>query len=61
MKIAVIGSRGIPNQYGGFEELAEHLSIFLAKQGHDVYVYGHTMLNTPVLVRSLKLSNIGPS
>ena len=24
-------------------------------------VYGHTMLNTPVLVRSLKLSNIGPS
>jgi glycosyltransferase involved in cell wall biosynthesis len=39
MKIAIIGSRGIPNQYGGFEELAEHLSIFLAKQGHDVYVY----------------------
>ena len=24
-------------------------------------VYGHTMLNTPVLVRSLKLSNIGLS
>ena len=23
-------------------------------------VYGHTMLKTPVLVRSLKLSNIGP-
>ena len=22
--------------------------------------YGHTMLKTPVLVRSLKLSNIGP-
>lgn len=39
MKIAIIGSRGIPNQYGGFEELAEHLSVFLAKQGHDVYVY----------------------
>ena len=39
MKIAIIGSRGIPNQYGGFEELAEHLSVFLAKQGHDVFVY----------------------
>ena len=26
-----------------------------------IHVYGHTMLNTPVLVRSLKLSNIGPS
>ena len=24
------------------------------------FVYGHTMLKTPVLVRSLKLSNIGP-
>jgi len=39
MKIAIIGSRGIPNQYGGFEELAEHLSVFLAKKGHDVFVY----------------------
>ena len=26
-----------------------------------VHVYGHTMLNIPVLVRSLKSSNIGPS
>ncbi len=39
MKIAIIGSRGIPNHYGGFEELAEHLSVFLAKQGHHVFVY----------------------
>ncbi|MCT4625275.1 MAG: DUF1972 domain-containing protein [Schleiferiaceae bacterium] len=39
MRIAIIGSRGIPNQYGGFEELAEHLSVFLAKNGHEVYVY----------------------
>ena len=26
-----------------------------------IYVYGHTMVNAPVLVWSLKLSNIGPS
>jgi glycosyltransferase involved in cell wall biosynthesis len=39
MKIAILGSRGIPNQYGGFEELAEHLSIALAKKGHELVVF----------------------
>ncbi|KAB2806832.1 DUF1972 domain-containing protein [Phaeocystidibacter luteus] len=42
MRIGIIGSRGIPNRYGGFEELAEQLSVRLAKLGHEVYVYnGH--------------------
>jgi glycosyltransferase involved in cell wall biosynthesis len=39
MKIAIIGTRGIPNRYGGFEQLAEHLSTALADRGHEVYVY----------------------
>lgn len=39
LKIAIIGSRGIPNQYGGFEQLAEHLSVGLVKKGHTVTVY----------------------
>jgi glycosyltransferase involved in cell wall biosynthesis len=39
MKIAVIGTRGIPNQYGGFEQLAEYLSVGLADKGHEVSVY----------------------
>ena len=39
MKIAILGSRGIPNRYGGFEEFAENLSLGLINQGHDVYVY----------------------
>ncbi len=39
MKIAIIGSRGIPVNYGGFETLAEELSINLVKKGHDVTVY----------------------
>lgn len=39
MKIGILGSRGIPNQYGGFEELAEQLAIRLAKKGHEVVVY----------------------
>ncbi len=43
MKIAILGTRGIPNNHGGFEQFAEFLSEFLAKKGHDVYVYNsHT-------------------
>lgn len=39
MKIAVLGTRGIPNHYGGFEQFAEFFSVYLAQKGHDVYVY----------------------
>lgn len=38
MKIAIVGSRGIPNNYGGFEQFAEYLSISLVKKGHEVWV-----------------------
>ena len=39
MKIAIIGTRGIPASYGGFETLAEYLSIYLIKSGHEVTVF----------------------
>lgn len=39
MKIGIIGTRGIPNHYGGFEQLAEYLSVDLVQLGHDVWVY----------------------
>lgn len=39
MKIAILGTRGIPNNYGGFEQLAEFLSLGLQARGHEVYVY----------------------
>ncbi len=38
VKIAILGSRGIPAQYGGFETIAEELSIGLAERGFEVYV-----------------------
>lgn len=38
-RIAILGTRGIPNVYGGFEELAEHLAVYLAAKGHQVVVY----------------------
>ena len=39
MKIAILGTRGIPNNYGGFEQCAEFLSVGLVKKGHEVLVY----------------------
>jgi glycosyltransferase involved in cell wall biosynthesis len=43
MHIAILGTRGIPNHYGGFEQFAEYLSLGLVKAGHKVTVYNsHT-------------------
>jgi len=38
MKVAILGTRGIPNRYGGFERFAEELSQELSKRGYMVYV-----------------------
>lgn len=39
MKIAILGTRGVPNYYGGFEQFAEFFSVYLVEQGHEVYCY----------------------
>jgi glycosyltransferase involved in cell wall biosynthesis len=39
MKIAILGTRGIPNHYGGFEQFAELLSVSLVEKEHEVFVY----------------------
>ncbi len=39
MKIGILGTRGIPNQYGGFEQLAEYLSVGLLNKSFEVFVY----------------------
>jgi len=39
MKIAFISVRGIPNNYGGFEQFAEYISVGLVQRGHEVTVY----------------------
>lgn len=38
-KIAIVGTRGIPANYGGFETFAEELSTRLAARGHQASVY----------------------
>jgi len=39
VRIALVGTRGIPANYGGFETFAEELSARLAARGHEVTVY----------------------
>ena len=39
MKIAILGTRGIPAAYSGFETAAEELASRLSQRGHDVIVY----------------------
>ena len=39
MKIAILGTRGVPNYYGGFEQFAEFFSVYLVEKGHEVFVY----------------------
>ena len=39
MRLAILGTRGIPASYGGFETFAEHLSTRLVARGHEVTVY----------------------
>lgn len=39
MNFAILGTRGIPARYGGFETFAEELSTRLVERGHRVTVY----------------------
>ena len=39
LRIAIVGTRGIPANYGGFETFAQELSVRLVRRGHEVTVY----------------------
>lgn len=39
MRVAILGTRGIPAHYGGFETFAEELAVRLVRAGIDVTVY----------------------
>lgn len=39
MRIGILGTRGIPNQYGGFEQFAEFFATYAANKGHEIFVY----------------------
>ncbi|GIL14912.1 MAG: glycosyl transferase [Chloroflexota bacterium] len=63
MKIALVGTRGIPANYSGFETCAEELSVRLVERGHAVTVYcrsHHVTYNKPYYrgVRLVRLPTI---
>ena len=56
MKIAILGTRGVPNHYGGFEQFAEYFSVYLAENEQEVYVYNSH--NHPYQEKTFKGVNI---
>lgn len=48
MRFAILGTRGIPARYGGFETFAEELGVRLAERGHQVTVYCRERHREPV-------------
>lgn len=48
MRFAILGTRGIPARYGGFETFAEELSTRLAARGHQVTVYCRERYSEPM-------------
>lgn len=63
MRIAMVGTRGIPASYSGFETCAEELSTRLVARGHEVTVYcrtHHVTYPEPIYrgVRLIKLPTI---
>ena len=42
MKLAFIGSRGVPARYSGFETFYEQLAVRLVERGHEVTVYNRS-------------------
>ena len=57
LNIAIIGSRGYPYVYSGYETLVKVLSERLVKKGHKVRVYCHSPLfsNKPRKVNGIEL------
>ncbi len=57
MKIGILGTRGVPASYSGFETLAEQLGVELVRRGHEVIVYcrRHHITYADPVYRGIKL------
>lgn len=66
MRLAILGTRGIPARYGGFETFAERLATGLASRGWDVTVYcegkgdGQPRTFEGVHLEYIPAPNVGP-
>jgi glycosyltransferase involved in cell wall biosynthesis len=57
MKIAILGTRGVPSGYSGYEEFAEQLGSRLIERGHEITVYCRASVfkERPPTYRGIKL------
>jgi glycosyltransferase involved in cell wall biosynthesis len=56
-KVAIIGTRGYPSYYGGFETAVRHLAPYLHSKGWDVTVYGRDPAVNSSLVNGIRVVN----
>lgn len=68
LRVAILGTRGIPARYGGFETFAEQLALGLAARGHQLTVYAEAderrcidTFHHGVRVRHQYLPSLGPA
>lgn len=57
MKVALLGTRGVPARYGGFETAVEEIGARLADRGHEVTVYCRNPGQTMTSYRGMNLVN----
>jgi glycosyltransferase involved in cell wall biosynthesis len=61
VRIAFVGTRGIPARYSGFETFVEQLGARLVERGHEVTVYSrkHHAVNVGASYRGMRLVRVG--
>jgi glycosyltransferase involved in cell wall biosynthesis len=57
LRIAVIGTDGLPARYGGFETCVEQLAPRLARRGHATLVFGSSVGRTALAVDGERLTH----
>ena len=58
MRIVLLGTRGVPARYGGFETAAEEIGRRLVERGHDVVVYCRNPGQTQTEYLGMRLVNL---
>lgn len=58
MRIAFLGTRGVPARYGGFETAVEEIGHRLSERGHEVVVYCRNEGQTLICHRGMRLVNL---
>lgn len=58
MRLAILGARGIPARYGGFETFAEQLAVRLVERGHEVAVFCEAAGEANEEYRGVKLRHV---